>query len=209
MRRLQANSWEQKSRFGLQTGADLGAAAIAFGFDRGVDSRVDPRHLLPQGVAVAHRHFRQALLGRGLAVDVEDAYVGRLAAMRERDRAAGRTLEGPHRSDLVVHHGPKEMPASASSTGEQKALLVGLVLAHAELLAMRRDAGAPLVLLDEITAHLDERRRAALFEELLRLGSQAWMTGTDRHAFGALLNNAQYISVTENGIGGLIGAASH
>lgn len=136
------------------------------------------------------------------AVDVEDAYVGRLAATRERDRAAGRTLEGPHRSDLVVIHGPKQMPARLSSTGEQKALLVGLVLAEAELIALRHDGAGPLVLLDEITAHLDAARRAALFEEVLRLGGQAWMTGTDRDAFSALGRNATFFEVREAAVTG-------
>jgi DNA replication and repair protein RecF len=125
--------------------------------------------------------------------------------LRERDRAAGRTLEGPHRSDLVVGHGPKGMPADASSTGEQKALLIGLVLAHAEMLAERRAGMAPMLLLDEIAAHLDERRRAALFSELLRLGTQAWMTGTDFGAFAAMVNDAQFVPVSENGVGGAAG----
>lgn len=136
------------------------------------------------------------------AVEVEDHYLERLARNRERDRLAGRTLEGPHRSDLVVGHGPKAMPADASSTGEQKALLIGLTLAHAELLRDRRGGMAPILLLDEIAAHLDERRRAALFAELLHLGSQAWMTGTDREAFRALMNDAQFISVDDARIGG-------
>ena len=131
------------------------------------------------------------------AVDVEDRYMRQLAAERERDRAAGRTLSGPHRSDLVVAHGPKSMPASSSSTGEQKALLVGLVLAHAELLGGRSGSAAPILLLDEIAAHLDERRRAALFAEILALGCQAWMTGTDRGAFSALVNDAQFLRVEE------------
>ncbi len=134
------------------------------------------------------------------AVDLEDAYAQELSATRERDRAAGRTLSGPHRSDLVVGHGPKSMPASDSSTGEQKALLIGLVLAHAELLQARRDGTAPILLLDEIAAHLDERRRAALFQEILRIGSQAWMTGTDQSAFSALVNDAQFLQVEEGRI---------
>jgi DNA replication and repair protein RecF len=136
-------------------------------------------------------------LATGAAVDVEDAYLDRLGRSRERDRAAGRTLEGPHRADLVVRHGPKDMPAEACSTGEQKSLLVGLVLAHAELIRERRSGAAPILLLDEVAAHLDERRRAALFAELLRLGSQAWLTGTDRGAFSALVNEAQFIPVEE------------
>ena len=134
------------------------------------------------------------------AVDVEDGYLAMLAQGRERDRAAGRTLSGPHRTDLVVGHGPKAMPASASSTGEQKSLLVGLILAHAELLRDRRDGAAPILLLDEVAAHLDERRRAALFAEILHLGSQAWLTGTDRSAFSSLLNSAHFLSVEDGRI---------
>ena len=138
-------------------------------------------------------------LGRRPAVEVEDNYVEALRSGRERDRAAGRALEGPHRSDLIVAHGPKGMAAHISSTGEQKALLVGVVLAHAELVKQRHGAVAPILLLDEITAHLDERRRAALYEEIVRLGSQAWMTGTDESAFAALANDAQFIAIGEPG----------
>ena len=117
-----------------------------------------------------------------------------LREARERDRAAGRTLDGPHRSDLLVFHAPKQMPARLCSTGEQKALLLGLVLAHAELVARRRDGVAPLLLLDEITAHLDEARRGALFAEILRLGAQAWMTGTERAAFAALKRKGAFLA---------------
>lgn len=149
-------------------------------------------------LALAGR-LEEALSARA-AVDVEDEYRSLLAAGRERDRAAGRTLEGPHRSDLVVGHGPKTMPAGSCSTGEQKALLVGMVLAHAELLAGLRDGAPPILLLDEIAAHLDEHRRGALFAEILKLGSQAWMTGTDRSAFSSLLNKAQFLVVEEGRI---------
>jgi len=130
-------------------------------------------------------------LGMRPAVDIEDAYQKRLTETRERDRAAGRTLEGPHRSDLVTGHGAKAMPAKLCSTGEQKALLLGLVLAHAELVALRQAGVVPILLLDEVSAHLDEVRRAALFTEILRLGAQAWMTGTEAHAFNALHSRAQ------------------
>ena len=103
---------------------------------------------------------------------------------RERDRAAGRTLEGPHRSDLIVGHGPKEMPAKVCSTGEQKALAdrprAGALPTSSR---QRRDGAAPILLLDEIAAHLDPLRRAALFEEIVALGTQAWMSGTDPQAF--------------------------
>jgi DNA replication and repair protein RecF len=135
------------------------------------------------------------------SIDVEDAYSVALAQARERDRAAGRTLEGPHRSDLVVGHGPKGMPADTCSTGEQKSLLIGLVLAHAEMMAGRRDGAAPILLLDEVAAHLDEKRRAALFAELIRIGSQAWLTGTDRDAFSPLVNDAQFLLVEDGQVG--------
>jgi DNA replication and repair protein RecF len=131
------------------------------------------------------------------AIDVEVAYAATLARARERDRGAGRTLDGPHRSDLIVTHGPKSMPARLCSTGEQKALLIGLVLAHAELVKQRRDGAAPILLLDEIAAHLDPLRRAALYDEIIALGTQAWMTGTDADAFAALRDRAQLHSVDD------------
>jgi DNA replication and repair protein RecF len=126
------------------------------------------------------------------ALDVEDDYFRALGRERERDRAAGRALDGPHRSDLVVGHGPKDMPAKVCSTGEQKALLIGLVLAHCDLVRQRREGTAPILLLDEIAAHLDSARRAALFEEIAALGSQTWMSGTDPEAFAALGDRAQF-----------------
>ena len=134
------------------------------------------------------------------AVDVEDGYARLLREVRERDRAAGRSLDGPHRSDLIVGHGPKATAAKHSSTGEQKALLIGLLLAHAELVSARRDGVAPMLLLDEVTAHLDSDRRAALFDELLRLGTQAWMTGTDSQAFASLAGRAQFFRVHDGSV---------
>ena len=132
------------------------------------------------------------------ALEAEDGYAKTLRDTRERDRGAGRTLDGPHRSDLVVAHGPKQIAARLCSTGEQKALLIGLVLAHAELLTARQEGASPILLLDEITAHLDEHRRAALFEEILRLKAQAWMTGTDRSAFEAMRGRAQFWAVEDS-----------
>ncbi|MET0431038.1 MAG: DNA replication/repair protein RecF [Hyphomicrobium sp.] len=142
-------------------------------------------------------------LKRLSAVEAEDVYAKTLRETRERDRAAGRTLDGPHRSDLIVEHGPKALEARHSSTGEQKALLLGLVLAHAELLTERQEGAAPILLLDEITAHLDVHRRAALFDEILRLGAQAWMTGTDAEAFSALAGKARFWAVTEGKLAAL------
>ncbi len=105
-----------------------------------------------------------------------------LAASRALDAAAGRTLVGPHRQDLIVTHRDKALAAAQCSTGEQKALLIGIVLAHAELLA-ERQGRTPVLLLDEVAAHLDPRRRAALFERLRSLGGQVWMTGTEATLF--------------------------
>ena len=114
------------------------------------------------------------------AIEVEDDYVEPVCPRaRERDRLAGRALAGPHLSDLIVIHGPHNAPAAHCSSGEQKALLLGLVLAKARLIRELSGA-APLVLLDEVAAHLDHARREALFGEILDLKAQAWMTGTDR-----------------------------
>src|SRR5229473_3576563 len=112
--------------------------------------------------------------------------VTRLAEMlRARAAAAGRTLEGPHLTDLQVIYAPKNMPARDASTGEQKALLIGLVLAHASLVAEMTGI-TPLLLLDEVVAHLDPNRRMALFNELAKLGAQVWMTGADPAAFAGI-----------------------
>ncbi|WP_417578890.1 DNA replication/repair protein RecF [Pelagibacterium sp.] len=110
------------------------------------------------------------------------------------DRAAGRTTLGPHRVDLDVTHAPKSMPAGLCSTGEQKALLIGLVLIHARLVS-KMTGITPILLLDEIAAHLDPVRRGALFDALDRLGTQCWMTGTDPVLFDALGDRAQHFSV--------------
>jgi DNA replication and repair protein RecF len=150
----------------------------------------------------------EAALGAKPAIEVEDDYFAQLASGRERDRAAGRTLEGPHRSDLAVGHGPKELPAKVCSTGEQKALLIGLLLAHCDLVCTRRDGARPLLLLDEITAHLDPSRRAALFDEIVALGCQAWMSGTDVDAFSTLAGRAQFYRVEEACLAALAHGAS-
>lgn len=116
------------------------------------------------------------------ALDAEDRYRTLLYENRNRDRTAGRTLIGPQTSDLVVQHGPKAILAAQASTGEQKALLIGIVLAHARL--VRAMSGLqPFLLLDEIAAHLDQNRRQALFQTLVQLGAQVFMTGTDKTAF--------------------------
>lgn len=134
------------------------------------------------------------------AVDVEERFRRALANGRERDRAAGRTLDGPHRSDLLVRHRPKSMPAELCSTGEQKALLVGIVLSHARLTG-EMSGLTPILLLDEIAAHLDAGRRAALFSILEELNCQAFMTGTDAALFSSLAGRAQFLTVDHGSVG--------
>ncbi|WP_136443277.1 DNA replication/repair protein RecF [Pacificoceanicola onchidii] len=131
--------------------------------------------------------------------DLREAF----AESRFRDIAAGRTLVGPHRADLYGVFSAKGVPASDCSTGEQKALLISLILANARALA--QDLGAPpIVLLDEVAAHLDARRRAALYDEICALGAQAWMTGTGPELFAELGDRAQRIEVCEEGLESLV-----
>jgi DNA replication and repair protein RecF len=127
-----------------------------------------------------------------------EALAEALAQSRPRDRAAGRTLTGPHRDDMSVSMAAKNQPAADCSTGEQKAMLIALTLAHCELAG--RLAQAPrLLLLDEVAAHLDPLRRAALFERLAANGAQVWMTGTEPEPFEALVRPAMW-TVAEGGI---------
>jgi DNA replication and repair protein RecF len=136
------------------------------------------------------------------ALALEGGAPADLAATRARDAAAGRTLAGPHRADLAVTHLGKDQPASLCSTGEQKALLIGLVLAHADLVA-ERAGRRPILLLDEIAAHLDPLRREALFERLADAGGQVWMTGTEPALFAEIGASASRFEVA----GGAVRAA--
>ncbi len=138
--------------------------------------------------------WMEKLLPNHSAIEIEDRYRALLKDTRARDAAAGRTLDGPHRSDLAVTHAGKGIPASNASTGEQKALLIRLVLAHAGLIK-DMTGFAPLMLLDEIVAHLDPDRRAALYDALSNLGAQVWMTGADPAAFGDIVGRAQVFEV--------------
>jgi DNA replication and repair protein RecF len=138
--------------------------------------------------------MEQGLLGHP-AVEIEERYRAILKENRPRDAAAGRTLDGPHLTDLAVVYAPKSIPAADASTGEQKALLIGLVLAHAGLLA-EMTGFAPVLLLDEVVAHLDPGRRGALYDALERLGAQVWMTGADPAAFAGIAGQADVFTVS-------------
>lgn len=158
--------------------------------------------------SAADTHFPRADLGiegvleaalmHEAAVDVESNFKARLSASRGRDAGAGRTLEGPHRIDLLVRHMTKDREARACSTGEQKALLIGIMLANARLLAA--SGHPPLLLLDEIAAHLDEERRHALFDEILGLKLQAFMTGTEPALFDGLGTRAQTFHIAQGAV---------
>ncbi len=129
------------------------------------------------------------------ASEVEDRYRASLEQGRGRDAAAGRTLDGPHLTDLHVVHGPKGIAAGETSTGEQKALLIDLVLAHSGLIA-HMTGFSPVLLLDEVVAHLDPARRVALFEALENLGAQVFLSGADPAAFAEIAPRAQVLAVS-------------
>ena len=138
--------------------------------------------------------WMERLLPDHPAVEIEERYRGILKNNRVRDAAAGRTLDGPHLTDLAVIYAPKSIPAADASTGEQKALLIGLVLAHAGLLT-EMTGFAPVLLLDEVVAHLDPDRRLALYAALARLGAQVFMTGADPAAFAEVAPRAAVFTV--------------
>jgi DNA replication and repair protein RecF len=144
---------------------------------------------------IALEGWMEKLLPQHSAREIEDRYRAVLRDNRARDAAAGRTLDGPHLTDLVVAYAPKDIPAADASTGEQKALLIGLVLAHAGLIA-EMIGFAPVLLLDEVIAHLDPGRRSALYAELEMLGAQVFMTGADPAAFAEIGTRADVFDVS-------------
>jgi DNA replication and repair protein RecF len=154
----------------------------------------DPASAFPSS-EIALKGWIEELVRQRPAIEVEDRYRAVLKDNRPRDAAAGRTLDGPHLTDLAVTYARKNIPAADASTGEQKALLIGLVLAHANLLA-EMSGFAPVLLLDEVVAHLDPARRTALYGELEQLGAQVWMTGADPAAFAEIEPRAQVLEVS-------------
>ena len=148
---------------------------------------------------IALQGWMENLLPAHSATDIEDRYRALLKDNRARDAAAGRTLDGPHLSDLAVTHAGKGIPAREASTGEQKALLIRLVLAHAGLIK-EMTGFAPILLLDEVVAHLDPTRRAALYDALAGLSAQVWMTGADPASFGDIVDRAQIFEVRSGSV---------
>jgi len=145
-------------------------------------------------VEIALDGWMEKLLPAHPAIEIEERYRTVLRDNRGRDAAAGRTLDGPHLTDLLVVYRQKGIAAADASTGEQKALLIGLVLAHARLIT-EMTGSAPVLLLDEVVAHLDPTRRAALHGELAALGAQVWMTGADPALFAEIKDDAAMIKV--------------
>jgi len=159
---------------------------------------MSPEGPFPKAVLALDGMVEQALMNAP-ATKVEDEFKQRLLNCRALDAKTGRTSEGPHKCDLRVSHKDKDMPAELCSTGEQKALLIGLVLANARL-TQQTTGTAPLMLLDEVAAHLDTTRRSGLFEELISLKSQCWLTGTDRSLFEGLETRANFFEVADAAI---------
>jgi DNA replication and repair protein RecF len=160
------------------------------------------RSTFPDGfpaAEIALQGWMEQALADQPAVEVEDRYRTQLKENRLRDAQAGRTLDGPHLSDLAVTYAGKDIAAAEASTGEQKALLIGLVLAHAGLVG-EMTGFAPVLLLDEVVAHLDPNRRNALYDALSRLGSQVWMTGADPAAFAEIAPHGQVFEITSGRI---------
>lgn len=146
--------------------------------------------------ALSVRGTLEELLGAAPALEVEEMFAYQLLQSRSVDMLTGGAATGPHKSDLNVRYVSKNMPADQCSTGEQKALLIGIVLAHAKLIAVERGS-PPVLLLDEVAAHLDESRRAALYELLGALGGQVWLTGTDKNLFDAVKTTARFFEVRD------------
>jgi DNA replication and repair protein RecF len=169
----------------------VGRLASALHAAREQERSLAPAFAMPE---IALDGWMEKMLPSHSALEIEDRYRDLLKQNRAQDAAAGRTLDGPHRSDLKVTHAAKGIPAADCSTGEQKALLIRLVLAHSSLIK-DMTGYAPLMLLDEVVAHLDPIRRGALYDALAALGAQVWMTGADPAAFGDILDRAQVFEV--------------
>lgn len=178
-----------ESAVALAANRNAGVAHLA-----DVLSSEDPASAFPGADLSLDGEIENALLQKP-AIVAEDDYAQQLAANRSADAEAGRTKHGPHLTDLHVRHRAKGRDARHCSTGEQKALMIRLVLAGAEL-AARRHGAAPVLLLDEIAAHLDDHRRRALFAAIARLGAQAWYTGVEARPFEALAHQARFFTVS-------------
>jgi DNA replication and repair protein RecF len=183
-----------------ESGAEIAIhrALVLDALGQAIEARADTH--FPKAALALTGAAEQAALGGADFKKIFESLIDAFQSSRRRDIAAGRTLDGPHRTDLDVIHTPTGAPARDASTGQQKALLIGIILASAGALSKADDAPAPILLLDEAAAHLDEARRAALFDELLALGGQAWLTGTERFLFEAFEGRAELIEVGDGDV---------
>jgi DNA replication and repair protein RecF len=167
-----------------------------------LQAEVDARESrpFPQARLALTGDWEKMALEGASAADIQPKLERALAAARDRDAAAGRALTGPHRGDLAVWHAEKDRPAAECSTGEQKALVLNLAHAQAARLSRAESAPNPILLLDEVAAHLDAKRRAALFDEITALGLQAFLTGADESLFEDLKGRAQGVRVDAAGL---------
>ncbi len=179
-----------------ETGVAIAAARLEFAvrLQRACDMAHDHEEIWFPKARLHLSGTVEELLSKTAAVEVEEMLSYQLFQSRPRDAEYGGAATGPHKTDLLVRYAAKDMPAEHCSTGEQKALLIGMILAHARLMKLERGA-PPVLLLDEVAAHLDENRRAALFDLLLDLGGQVWMTGTDVSLFSAAQKRGQFWAV--------------
>ncbi len=183
-----------------ETMAETGVAIVAARADFTVRlqsaGREDEGRAFPLALLRAAGTIEE-LLQNSPALEVEQLFKYQLEHSRGQDAVSGGAATGPHKSDLTVRYAAKDMPADQCSTGEQKALLIGIVLAHSRLIKAEKGA-PPILLLDEVAAHLDDARRAALYDILLSLGGQVWLTGTDKELFRALYGRAAFYTIREN-----------
>lgn len=190
---------EQLAEAAVAVAAARAAALEALQGFIGQMNRADSALTFPRaGLAISGE--LEDKLGQIPAVQVEDEYRKLLHDSRGRDQQAGRTLSGPHRSDLLVVHSATGVEARLCSTGEQKALLIAITLAHARAVKAAFGGWAPVLLLDEIAAHLDAERRSSLYAEVESLGSQAWMTGTDQSLFEAATGKMKKYNVASGAV---------
>jgi DNA replication and repair protein RecF len=196
---ISSNGWLD----GLEENMASLGTAIAAARLAALDALAEGLAAMPETVFPRAEVALEGTLEAGLraqpAIEVEDNWRARLHGERARDGAAGRSLEGPHRTDLHVTHAAKNMAAAKCSTGEQKGLLVGLIMAQARSVAART-GDVPILLLDEVAAHLDAARRQALFEILRDLGGQSWITGTDAAAFADFTHATSHLHISAGAV---------
>ncbi len=181
-----------------ETGCAIAAARLDFVARLQAACDKSASSFFPRALLAAHGMVEENLQ-KISALEAEENFAKQLYEARKRDAITGGAAAGPHKSDLHVVYAEKNMAAAQCSTGEQKALLIGIILAHAALIQAERGA-PPILLLDEVAAHLDENRRQALYELLEKLGGQVWLTGTDYNLFSAIKGKAQFLKVKNGNI---------